>query len=169
MARKKIVQDERYHNTLLLLKKYRDVVWSLTVAVEAAKSDFRECYGESIDEFLESIYLAGVDLGGTEIEERAKSIERSKKMLELIDGAVKSMRDKHKYGELFYQVLYFNYLSPHEYQSGEEIVVALGEAGFPMCRKTMTANRSLAVECVGSILWGYTAKDTEAILRKFVE
>ena len=43
MARKKITQDAHYHDTLLLLKKYRDVVWSLTVAVEQAKSDFREC------------------------------------------------------------------------------------------------------------------------------
>ena len=42
MPRKMIKQDERYHDTLLLLKKYRDVVWSLSVSVEHAKSDFRE-------------------------------------------------------------------------------------------------------------------------------
>ena len=68
MAKKQIQQDERYHDTLLLLKRYRDVVWSLTVSVEQVKSDFRDCFGESIDEFLDSIYTAGADLSGTDIE-----------------------------------------------------------------------------------------------------
>ncbi len=165
---KQKITDERYHDTMLLLKKYRDVVWSLTVAVEQAKSDFRECYGGSIDEFLDSIYLAGAELGGTEIEERAKSIERSNKMLNLVDSAVNTMRIKHKTGELFYQVLYFNYLSPNEYRTNEDIVTALEEAGYPMCYRTMTNYRTLAVECVGSILWGYTAREMEAILGEFV-
>ena len=92
MPRKMIKQDERYHDTLLLLKKYRDVVWSLSVSVEHAKSDFRECFGENIDEFLESVYVAGADLSGTDIEERAKCIERSNKMLQLVDSAVATMR-----------------------------------------------------------------------------
>lgn len=48
MPRQKVKQDERYHDTLLLLKKYRDVVWSLSVSVEHVKSDFRECFGENI-------------------------------------------------------------------------------------------------------------------------
>ena len=107
MPRKMIKQDERYHDTLLLLKKYRDVVWSLSVSVEHAKSDFRECFGENIDEFLESVYVAGADLSGTDIEERAKCIERSNKMLQLVDSAVATMRKKHKHGELYYQILYW--------------------------------------------------------------
>ena len=96
MARKKITQDERYHDTMLLLKKYRDVVWSLSMSVEHAKSDFRECFGESIEDFLDSVYVAGADLSGTDIEERAKCIERSNKMLNLVDEAVATMRQKHK-------------------------------------------------------------------------
>ena len=114
MPRKMIKQDERYHDTLLLLKKYRDVVWSLSVSVEHAKSDFRECFGENIDEFLESVYVAGADLSGTDIEERAKCIERSNKMLQLVDSAVATMRKKHKHGELYYQILYYNYLCEHD-------------------------------------------------------
>ena len=111
MARKKMVQDERYHDTLLLLKKYRDVVWSLSMSVEHVKSDFRTYYGGSIEDFLDSVYVAGADLSGTDIEERAKCIERSHKMLNLVDDAVATMRHKHKNGELYYQVLYFNYFS----------------------------------------------------------
>ena len=168
MARKKVKLDERYHDTLLLFKKYRDVVWSLSVSVEHAKSDFRECFGESIEDFLDSVYVAGADLSGTDIEERAKCIERSNKMLNLVDSAVNTMRKKNKNGELYYQILYFNYLCEQEYRSLDEIVDALGKAGYPMCRKTMTDYRALAVNLVSTYLWGYTAKDTTEILDKFV-
>ena len=86
--KKKVDQDTAYHNTLLLLKRYRDVVWSLTVAVEQVKRDFHSEFGKDIDEFLDTIYSAGADLCGTDIEERAKSIARSNKMLHLINEAV---------------------------------------------------------------------------------
>ena len=169
MPRKMIKQDERYHETLLLLKKYRDVVWSLSVSVEHAKSDFRECFGENIDEFLESVYVAGADLSGTDIEERAKCIERSNKMLQLVDSAVATMRKKHKHGELYYQILYYNYLCEHEYRSLDEVVEALSEAGITMGRRTMTDHRANAVSLLSTYLWGYTAKDTQDILAKFIK
>ncbi len=170
MARKKKVQQDKvYHNTELLLKHYRDVVWSLTVAVEQAKNDFHSAYGQDIDEFLESLYEAGADLNGTDIEERAKSISRSNKMLRLIDNAVGTMRAKYKYGEIYYHVLYYNYMTPHEYRSNEEIVDALAQCGFAMCRKTMVAYRVEAIECVGSILWGYSSQDCRDILERFIE
>jgi len=35
-------------------------------------------------------------------------------------------------------VLYYNYLSKHEYGSNDAVVDALTDVGFPMCRKTMT-------------------------------
>ena len=169
MARKKMIQDERYHDTQLLLKKYRDVVWSLSMSVEHVKSDFRTYYGGSIEDFLDSVYVAGADLSGTDIEERAKCIERSNKMLNLVDDAAATMRQKHKNGELYYQVLYFNYFSAQEYHSQEAILEALDHAGYPMCRKTMIEYRNHAVNLVSSFLWGYTARDTKEILDRFVK
>ena len=106
---------------------------------------------------------------GTDIEERAKSIERSNKMLKFVDHAVQIMREKNKNGEVFYQVLYFNYLSPYESASNEDVTQALVDAGYPMCRKTMTEYRSLAVDCVSSILWGFSSRDCREILDRFVE
>ena len=170
MAKKKTVdRDTLYHNTMLLLKRYRDVVWSLTVAVEQVKHDFHTEYGKDIDDFLDTIYAAGADLCGTDIEERAKSIARSNKMLNLVDEAVATMRQKHKNGELYYQVLYFNYFSTQEYRSQENILEALEQAGFPMCRKTMIEHRNFAVNIVSNFLWGYTAKETKEILDRFVQ
>ncbi|MCQ2433295.1 MAG: hypothetical protein MJ175_11885 [Clostridia bacterium] len=168
MPRKKIQIDPRYHDTLLLMTKYRDVVWSLSVAVEQTKSDFRQIFGTNVEEFLDSIYLAGVDLDGTEIQGRARSIERSKKMLDLIDSAVATLRHKNKNGELYYQILYWNYLSPQEPANAEEIVDHLEEENIHMTKRTMTSYRMEAVNCISFILWGYTSRDSCEILGRFV-
>ena len=81
MARKKVerkvTEDPRYHNTWKLLRKYRDVVWSLELSVQQVRTQFQIEYDTSIEDFLESIYLAGADLGGTDIEHQAQCIERS--------------------------------------------------------------------------------------------
>ena len=65
MARKKVerkvTEDPRYHNTWKLLKKYRDVVWSLELSVQQVRTQFQIEYDTSIEDFPESIYLAGAE------------------------------------------------------------------------------------------------------------
>ena len=53
-----------YHDTYRLLKSYRDAVWNLELEVQHVKREFEIEYESSIDDFLESIYLAGADLNG---------------------------------------------------------------------------------------------------------
>lgn len=106
-----VTEDPHYHDTWTLLRKYRDVVWSLEVSVRQIRNRFRIDYGKTIEDFLESVYLAGADLSGTELEHQAKCIEQSHKMLCLVDSAVDLMRTKHKNGEEFYWLLYYAYLS----------------------------------------------------------
>ena len=86
MYEKRPEEDNRYHDTWKLLKKYRDVTWSLEVSVRQVKNQFRIDYDCSIEDFLDSIYMAGADLGGTIIEDHAKCIERSYKMLTLLEN-----------------------------------------------------------------------------------
>lgn len=75
-------QDENplFHDTWKLLKNYRDAVWNLELAVQQVRSTFEIEYGSSIEEFLDSMYIAGTDVGGTKLENYAKSIERSNKI-----------------------------------------------------------------------------------------
>ena len=77
ITERKVDEDPRYHDTWRLLKKYRDVVWSLELSVQQLKKQFEVEYGSSIEDFLDSVYLAGADLGGTQIEDHARCIERS--------------------------------------------------------------------------------------------
>ncbi len=102
-----ILENPMYHDTWILLKKYRDVVWSLELSVQRVRRQFQIEYGSSIEEFLDSIYLAGVDFADSGIEEHAQSIERSHKMLKLVESSVDLLRSKHKHGEAYYWLLYY--------------------------------------------------------------
>lgn len=65
-------EDPRFHNTYQFLKHYRDATYSLKVVVHQLENQFQQEYGTSIDTFLDSLYTAGAELNGSEIEERAK-------------------------------------------------------------------------------------------------
>ena len=67
---KDVTENPLYHDTWKLLKKYRDVVWSLEISVQHVRAKFEIEYGTSIEEFLDSVYLAGADLNGSDIERR---------------------------------------------------------------------------------------------------
>ncbi len=168
MAKKQTVrdmsEDPRYHDTWRLLKKYRDVVWSMELSVQQVRNKFRIEYGSSIEDFLDSIYLAGADLTGTEIEDHARCIERSNKMLTLLKNAVDMLRLKHKKGEVYYWVLYYSYLSPQQLRNVEEIVEQLRPHIQDISFPTYYRLRKQAVEALSSILWGYTAQESMAIL-----
>lgn len=159
-TKKALTEDSRYHNTRKLLKKYRDVTWSLELSVQQLKNRFSIEYGTSIEEFLESIYLAGADLSGTELEHHAKCIERSHKMLTLLENAVELLRTRHKNGEAYYWILYFAYLSPQQLPNTEEIIEQLRPHVRDISRTTYFRKQEQAIAALSAILWGYTSQDS---------
>lgn len=156
-----------YHDTLMLLKKYRDVVWSLELSVRQVCNRFQIEYGSTVDEFLESIYCAGADIGGSQIEQHAKSIERSRNMLKLLDSSIELLREKHKYGEEYYWLLYYSFLSPHKLLNVDEIIEKLEPHIRDISIRTYYRRRRQAIEALSSVLWGYTAKDSLDVLEHF--
>lgn len=160
-------ENPLFHDTWKLLKNYRDAVWNLELAVQQIKNTFEIEYGNSIEEFLDSMYLAGADIGDTKLESYAKSIERSNKMLTLLNNAVEIMRNKHKHGEQYYWILYYSYLSPQQLQNIDEIIEKLQPHIVSISRRTFYRKRPEAVQALSSILWGYTSKDCLDMLDKF--
>lgn len=160
--------DPRYHDTWKLLKRYRDVVWSMELSVLQVKKQFRMEYACSIEEFLESVYLAGADLKGTEIESHARCIERSHRMLLLLENAVNLLRSRHKRGEVYYWILYYTYLSPQKLRNVEEILESLRPYIRDISFSTYYRLRKEAVEALSSVLWGFSAKETLDTLGKFL-
>lgn len=159
--------DPLYHDTWTLLQKYRDVVWSLELSVSRAQRKFKVEYGKSIEDFLDSIYLAGVDFKESGIEDYANRIEQSYKMLQLIDTAVSLLRSKHKHGEIYYWILYYSFLSPQQYRNADEIVDQLRPHIRDISYRTYYRRRRDAIEALSSVLWGFSSKDCIGILKEF--
>ena len=159
-----VMDNPLYHDTWKLLKKYRDVVWSLELSVQQVRNRFEIEFGSSIEEFLDSVYLAGADLSGSGIERHAKCIEQSHKMLKLLDSAIELLRNKHKNGEAYYWLLYYTYLSPQQLRNVEEIIEKLRPHIRDISFRTYYRRRREAIDALSSILWGYTSKDSMGIL-----
>lgn len=161
-------EEYLYHNTEVLLKKYRDVVWSIEVSAMQAQISFELEMDCALEEFLEMSYAAGADLSGTQIQEQMRTLERNKKMLKIIDAAVEMLRKKQGDGEEYYWILYYTYLSDKPCKRIEDIIQRVGEKTEPMAWKTYFSRRKKAIETLSSILWGFTSKDCLPILKEFV-
>lgn len=160
-------ENPLYHDTWKLLKKYRDVVWSLELSVQQVRNKFEIEYGSSIEDFLDSVYLAGADLSGSTIERHAECIEQSHRMLKLLDNAIDLLRTKHKNGETYYWLLFYTFLSPQQLRNVEEIIEKLRPYIRDISFRTYYRKRQEAIDALSSILWGYTSKDSIAILENF--
>jgi hypothetical protein len=163
----KVTENPLYHDTWKLLRKYRDVVWSLELSVQQVRKKFQIEYGSSIEDFLDSIYVAGINFADTEIEDHARCIERSYKMLKLLDTSVELLRNKHKYGESYYWLLYYTYLSPQQLRNSYEIIEKLEPHIRDISYRTYYRKRQQAIEALSSVLWGYSSKDSLAVLEQF--
>lgn len=161
-----VCENPLYHDTWKLLKKYRDVVWGLELSVQQVRNRFEIEYGSTIEDFLDSIYLAGADLSGSSMEQHARCIEQSHRMLKLLDTAVDLLRNKHKNGETYYWLLYYSYLSPQQLRNVEEIIEKLRPHIRDISFRTYYRRRQEAIDALSSILWGYTSKDSMELLEQ---
>ena len=160
-------ENPLYHDTWKLLKNYRDVKWSVELSIQQLKQEFELDYGSDIESFLNSVYIAGADLSGGKLEDHARCIERSYKMLQLLDAAINILREKHKHGEKYYWILFYAFLSTEELDNVEEILDCLSEHLKSISYRTYYQKRREAIDALSSILWGYTSKNSLAVLNQF--
>jgi len=162
-----VEEHELYHDTWKLLKKYRDVVWSLELSVQQAQRRFQLEYGSSVEDFLDAMYSASANLSGGKLEQYSKSIEQSNKMIKLMETAVGLLREKHKNGEAYYWVLYHTYLSPQQPRNVDETVEKLRTHIPDISYATYYRRRKDAIDALSSVLWGYSSQDCVEILTSF--
>lgn len=162
-----VSHDPRYHDTYKLLTHYREVVWSMTVSVDDMRRQFQIEYESSIDDFLESMYMAGADLSDTQLERHARTIERSNEMIKLLRNAVGLLREKHMNGEAYYWILYYSYLSPQKLENTEKIVEQLRPHIPDITERTYYRKKNQAIDALSSVLWGYSSRANLETLNKF--
>ena len=144
-AKQETREEYLYHNTELLLKKYRDVVWSIEVATIQAQMNFESEMNCKLEEFLEMSYDAGADLSGTDIEGQMRTLERNKKMLRIIETAVQLLRRRQKDGEMYYWILYYSFLSPKACDNDQVVLAILQAHNFGVTKRNFYGRRRAAV------------------------
>jgi hypothetical protein len=90
-------------------------------------------------------------------------------MLKLLDNAVEILRTKHKDGEDLYWILYYSYLTPQKLKNSNQIVDKLRPHIRDISYSTYFRRRQDAIDVLSSILWGYSSKDTIALLDLFFQ
>ena len=158
------MNDMIYKNTEMLLKRYRDVVWS----IEVSQLHLSTNNNTKLDEFLELSYAAGADFANTKIAEQEKTIEKNKKMLSLIDRGLELIRRKQKYGEEYYKIIYYTYITEETLNGCNDSLDKLEEEGVILTEKTYFRRRRDAIKLLGEILFGcseYATKDVFELLQ----
>ncbi len=106
-----------HHNTLALLKSYRDIQWML------------QCFPDTIAEELEAplhdldaliqLVSSEIDLENQKVESRMESIRRSRLMMDRINEAISILRNKPGNGELLYNLIHLTYVAPEKLMISE--------------------------------------------------
>lgn len=99
-----------YHNTQMMLKHYRDIVWAL------------ECFPQQVAEELDrplhdlDALLSAVDtqiaMGNAKLEQRMLGIQKSRLLLDRINDALTVLRHKPGNGEMMYDIIFQTFITP---------------------------------------------------------
>lgn len=140
----------------------------MELSVRQVRTSFESEFGQTIEEFLDSVYAAGADLSGTDIEQHARCIQRSNQMIQLVNDALEILREKHSNGEELYWILYYTFIIPRKFQNTQQIIDKLcghiGEISY----RTYFRKRQDAIDALSSILWGYSSKDCLSVLDQII-
>jgi hypothetical protein len=158
----KSVKNWCFHNTKKLLQKYRVTQMCISAAMDDLENACMDKLGARFDSMAEFARHVDIDLSGTYLESRMRSMEQNRRMLGFIDRALWSM---HKYdlnGEEFYWIIFLKYMAAGEDKcvNDNEVIDRLVEKGFPVSSSTFYRRLNLAIGTLSGILWGYTARDT---------
>lgn len=156
---------DKYHNTRHLLKQYRKVAYAIQISEADMNVRMEMEHGTRLSTLEVNAELAGVDLSGSKLEGYARTVIRSKNMLQIIDNALNTVRMDPDHGELMYQVLYLTYFSKKKPANREVILAELDRQGFPMSMVTYHSYLNMAIRAIDRILADYDNSQPVSDLR----
>lgn len=99
-----------YHNTQVMLKHYRDIVWALEWFPKEIAQELEQPL-KDLDALL-SVVDTQVALGNVKLEHRLLSIRKSRLLLNRINDALTVLRHKPGNGELMYNIIFQTFITP---------------------------------------------------------
>ncbi len=110
------VQKEKkrqiYHNTEILLRSYRNIIWALECFPSTVEEELDRPL-ESLDALLNYVDVE-LSLENRKLESRLVSIRKSRLLLDLLNEALSILKKKPDNGEKMYELIYLTYIAPQK-------------------------------------------------------
>lgn len=86
-----------YHDVIRLFKIYRSVNWRMQIKVNQVKHRVQEEYGTNLDEFLDHIYQAGMDIN--------QDLDDINEKLSILESGTENVKNQTKNADSFKKIL----------------------------------------------------------------
>ena len=104
-AENKQERPDHFHNTKHLLQQYRRVAYAVKMSEADLNVRIEMEHGTRLSTFELNAELAGIDLSNTKLENYARTVVRSKQMMEIINNALEYVKEDPDRGDLLHAVL----------------------------------------------------------------
>ena len=148
--------QKAYHNTEVLLKQYRMVVWVLECIPGEIAAELLAPV-QDVDALAEKLDVH-MSLENKRVESRVNAMMKTRFLVDRIHEALTILRKKPGNGEELYAVIYTTYIDPVE-RKHEEILAKLG-----MTTRTYYRYRKDAITLLSCRLWSAPSEETAAWL-----
>ena len=101
-------QKQAYHNTLLLLANYRNILWQTDSELETIAAEL-ELPLQNLDAVLSRID-AQIGMENRRLELRLERLAKTRQLLDRINGALTALKRKPENGQLLYDLIYMTYI-----------------------------------------------------------
>lgn len=158
MERKTILDKEKvYHKTKLILKIYRDVIWSVEDRVAELEEEYYEMGSNNLAEALEYLDDHDPNMNKKQLEAELCSVFKSKFLIEIVDKALLKVKKYPEHGDTYFNIIYKQYIQKQKYS--EKYIVQ-----FLNCERTTFYKRKKeAIKIMGVALWGYVLPELKEL------
>ena len=101
-------QKQAYHNTLLLLANYRNILWQTDSEMETIAAEL-ELPLQNLDAVLSRID-AQIGMENRRLELRLERLAKTRQLLDRINDALTTLKRKPENGQLLYDLIYMTYI-----------------------------------------------------------
>lgn len=102
-------QKQAYHNTLLLLSNYRNILWQTDCEIEAIASELNVPL-KNLDALLSRVD-AEIGMENRRLELNLERLAKTRQLLDRINDALTALKRKPDNGPLLYELIYMTYIS----------------------------------------------------------
>lgn len=155
-AVRKEKKKKAYHNTQVLLKNYRKMIWIFSCYPEEILQELEEPF-RNFDKMAERLDLE-LAIGNKRMENRLETAARSRLLLDRLNEAMAVLRKEPTRGEKLYQLIYTTYLAPEKLKL-EEILFRLD-----LSQRHYYRLREQAISILSLRLWSAPSKDVDVWL-----